>query len=83
MAKESGLSSSTIANLFRRNTVPTIPTLEIICDCFGITLSQFFAENELVELDPEQLEMFNRWRLLTSTQKTMLSDLVNSYYKDK
>ena len=42
LAKESGLSQSTISNLFKRNTTPSIPTLEAICNGFGITLSQFF-----------------------------------------
>ena len=29
LAVASGLSQSTIANMFRRNTVPSIPTLEL------------------------------------------------------
>lgn len=45
LASESGLSSSTIANIHRRNTVPSIPTLEAICSAFGITLAQFFSDN--------------------------------------
>lgn len=57
---ESGLSSSTITNIYRRNTVPSITTLEAICNAFGITLSQFFAEEEdFVQLSPEQKEMFD------------------------
>ena len=52
LAKESGLSESTLANIFRRNTVPSISTLEEICNGFHITLSQFFAEGEMVELTP-------------------------------
>lgn len=45
LAAESGLSSSTIANIHRRNTVPSIPALEAICSAFGITLAQFFSDN--------------------------------------
>ena len=41
---ESGLSSSTIANIRRRNTVPSITTLKSICSVFGITLAQLFNE---------------------------------------
>ena len=37
LAKESGLSQSTISNMFSRNTMPSISTLEVICDAFGIT----------------------------------------------
>ena len=31
LAKESGLSDSTIKNIYKRNTQPTIETLEAIC----------------------------------------------------
>ena len=41
LAKESGLTESTIANIYRRNAIPSIDTLEKICQGFGITLSQF------------------------------------------
>lgn len=42
LAAESGLSSSTIANIHRRNTVPSITTLESICGAFGISLPPFY-----------------------------------------
>lgn len=45
LAAESGLSSSNIANIYRRNTTPSISTLESICSAFGITLAQFFTED--------------------------------------
>ena len=48
LAKESGLSQSTISNIFKRNTVPSISTLELICGGFGISLSQFFSEGDMV-----------------------------------
>lgn len=69
LAKNSGLSESTIANIYRRNTVPSIATLEAICKGFGITLSQFFADNEMVELTPELKQLFNLWMPLTMKQK--------------
>jgi transcriptional regulator with XRE-family HTH domain len=69
LAKESGLSESTLANIFKRNTVPSITTLEAICGAFGITLSQFFAENDMVELTPELKELFDNWVSLTPEQK--------------
>ena len=50
MAELSGLSHTTLANVFKRNTVPSINTLQAICKGFGITLSQFFAEGDMVEM---------------------------------
>lgn len=77
LAAESGLSSSTIANIHRRNTVPSISTLESICSAFGITLAQFFSDNSFtVQLNSEQLDLFNRWICLTDNQKHLIYDLI-------
>ena len=60
---------STVANIFHRNTVPTISTLGAICDAFGISLSQFFSEGDFVSLTPEQADLLKRWSSLSSSQK--------------
>ena len=69
LSKECGLSESTITNIFRRGNTPTIATLEIICNAMNITLSQFFAENELVELSPELQKLTDEWKFLSTEQK--------------
>lgn len=72
------LSESTLANIFKRNTVPSIPTLESICNGFGITLSQFFAEGDMVELTPDLKELFDNWVNLTLEQKRAVNRLLKS-----
>lgn len=81
LAKESGLSQSTISNFFKRNTVPSISTLELICKGFGISLSQFFSEGNMVELSEEQQEFFINWASLTVREKEIISDLVEALKK--
>ena len=76
LAIASGLSQSTVANIFNRNTTPSVATLESICNGFGITLAQFFAEGDMVELTEEQKEMFAAWSALTREQKDVLSQLI-------
>ena len=76
LAIASGLSQSTVANIFNRNTTPSVVTLEAICQGFGITLAQFFAEGDMVELTNEQKEMFNAWSTLTKEQKEVLYQLI-------
>ena len=46
LAVESGLTQSTISSWYRKQLVPSIPSLEKICAAFGITLAQFFSEEE-------------------------------------
>ena len=77
LAKESGLSQSTVANLYKRNTVPSVTTLEAICKGFGITLAQFFCEGSMVELSAEQKVMFDRWVSLSKEQKKLLMELIH------
>lgn len=80
LAKESNLSQSTIANIFRRNTLPSIPTLEIICDAFGITLSQFFSNDEnSMSLTSEQIELLNNWGKISPKKRTLLLDLIKEF----
>ena len=78
LSKRSGLAQTTISNMWKRNTEPTIPSLRQLCDAFGITLSQFFAEGDMVELTPEQKVFFMRWAALSAEQKDMLMNLVIS-----
>lgn len=82
LSKACGLSQSTLANIFKRNALPSIATLEQICQGFGITLSQFFAEGEMVELTPDLKELFDRWAALTPEQKAALSQLLRAFGND-
>ncbi|MDE6677602.1 MAG: helix-turn-helix domain-containing protein [Ruminococcus sp.] len=83
LAVNCGLSESTLANIFKRNTVPSVTTLEAICNGFGITLSQFFSENEMVELTPELKELFDNWVNLTTEQKSAIKQLLKSIHNNK
>ncbi|MDN0061579.1 helix-turn-helix transcriptional regulator [Mediterraneibacter glycyrrhizinilyticus] len=79
LSKKCGLSESTLANIFRRNTMPSITTLEAICNGFGITLSQFFAEDKMVELTPELKNLFDKWISLTPEQKDAVYRMVDAF----
>ena len=78
LARKCGLSDATIANIFRRNTMPSIPTLEAICQGYGITFSQFFAEGEMVELTPDLKEVFDSWSSLSPEQKVAAGQMLKA-----
>ncbi len=63
LAAEAGISYSTLNNMIHRSNIPTIPTLQKICDGFGISLSDFFAEGyenaNLTKSQNEMLELFS------------------------
>ncbi len=83
LAINCGLSHATIANIYKRNTVPSVSTLEAICRGFGITLSQFFAEGEMVELTAELQEVFSCWADLTPRQKTASLEVLKAMHHER
>lgn len=44
LAEKSGLTQSTISSWYRKNMLPTLPSLERICSAFDMPMSQFFIE---------------------------------------
>lgn len=81
IAKEAGLSPNTVSNIYRRNNTPSLTTLEALCKAFGITMSQFFAEDEMVELSPELRNLFKKWTALSDEQKNAIWQVINTYEK--
>ena len=78
LAEHSGLPQSTISSWYRKNMVPTIPSLEKICTAFGITLSQLFAEgNAPVSLTKSQQKLLERWARLSEDQQTIVFALID------
>ena len=77
LAKEAGLSHSTVTNMFNRSHAPTVPTLEAVCRAFGITLSQYFEDFEDNETLQEQRLLFSKWSTFTQEQRKILLDLMD------
>ena len=78
LVKESGLAPSTIANIYHRNTIPSIPTLEHLCHTFGITMSQFFSEGDSVSLTPDQTKLLEHWAALSNEQRCLFLALMET-----
>ena len=78
LAEHSGLPQSTISSWYRKNMIPTIPSLEKICAAFGITLSQLFAEgNAPVALTNSQRKLLDRWARLNEDQQAVVFALID------
>lgn len=74
LAEKSGLTQSTISSWYRKNMLPSIPSLIKICDAFGITISQFFLEDKskAVLLNTNQLELLDAAAKLDTEQYNAL-----------
>lgn len=78
LAKESDVAWTTIRNMYARDTEPSIQTLEALCSGMGITLPQFFDEDNTMGLSPEQSSLIQRWSRLRENDRRLISELVDS-----
>ncbi len=78
LAMEAMLTQSTLSNLYARNAEPKISTLRAICTAFGITLSEFFADEELDDNREKELdkELEKHISAMTAAQKEALLGLI-------
>ena len=78
LAMEAMLTQSTLNNIYSRNTEPKLSTLRAICSAFGITLSEFFSDEEFNEISSQDDEIADRISKLTISQKKAVLDLLRS-----
>ena len=79
LATESGLTQSTISSWYRKKLLPSIPSLEKICNAFGITLSQFFAESEMpYTLTKTQAQLLEASTTLSEEQQLALIEFIKT-----
>lgn len=76
LAQEADIPLPTLSSVFARNTTPKLETLQCICNAFGLTLSQFFLEDEKIEILSEtEKEMLGCFRKLSSKQQKALINI--------
>ena len=78
LSVKSGLPQSTLANMFARNNLPTIPTLEMICRGFGISMSEFFDYTEDDGLSSAQKKLLTKYNKLSKEQKKLITDIIDN-----
>lgn len=77
LAMEAMLTQSTLNNLYMRGAEPKLSTLRAICNAFGITLSQFFADEENSNASPELDKKINELLpKLSYSQKSALLSVI-------
>ena len=76
VAKEADIPWSTVRNMFKRNTEPSIGTLEAICKGMGMTLPQFFDVENKMGLTAEQRQLINQWAKLDEHKKQLVNELL-------
>ncbi len=76
LSQESEVPLTTLSAIFSRKNTPKLDTLQCICNAFGLTLAQFFLEDEKIEvLSDLEKEMLCCFRKLSPKQQKALVDV--------
>lgn len=79
LAEKAGLPQSTISSWYRKKLTPSIPSLEKICNVFGISLSQLFWEGDSpVTLTENQKSLLESWSHLSTDQQEALLNFLKT-----
>ena len=82
LSYEAGLTQSTLSNMFIRGTCPTVDTLEKLCNAFGISLSEFFEENDRkTHVSKEELELLRKYRALSDKEKDAIKSMTDALFR--
>lgn len=75
-AEECMITPSTLANMFARKTLPSITTLISICKGCNISLSQFFADDELEVQNEAERELISNYRKLNKKNQQAINEFI-------
>ena len=81
LAKESKLTLATSSLIYKGSITPSLTTLQMICDAFCITMSQFFYD-DIEILYSEEQEILKRWNLLSGEQKKKLIEVMDEMLRN-
>ena len=77
LAEKADIPYSSLNSAINRDSAPKTDTLERICDAFGISLAQFFIDDEEVEvLDKEEKRLVALFRKLPAPKQKALLELL-------
>lgn len=77
LSLEAGIAQSTLATMKQRKTPLKVDALQSICEAFGITLAQFFLEDEQVDILSEQeRKLVENFRKLSNKKQLALLSLL-------
>ena len=83
LSQESGVPAPTISKWFQTKLYPSIPILMQICNGFGITMANFFADDDLVQISPEHRKLIDDFSALNKGEQEAVKAFIKSYLDNK
>ena len=80
LSQMTGLTQTVLANIIKKKTIPTIPTLEKICLALNVSLAQFFAKGmNPPDLTSDQKELMKVWNELNQEDSDQLIKIIRTF----
>ena len=77
LANMADITHSSINSFLNRDSAPKVDMLQRICDAFGITLAQFFMDDEKLEfLNADEKLLVSSFRMLSVEKQQALLKLM-------
>ncbi len=72
LSKVSGIAYSTLSTMINKHNMPSLPTLQRLCDGFGISVTDFFEpDRSSSTLTPDQTECLTLFTSLSPEDKKL------------
>ena len=79
LSQKTEISQSALSDIIKGKSMPNLYTIEKICKAFGITLAQFFADEDIIpDLTSEQKEILDLWNGLGLNEKYFIKKCMQS-----
>ena len=83
LAKRAGIPESTLSSMFQKRRLPTLHTLERICNAFGVPIEQFLLGNQPPdqELSDEKLKWLEMYDKLYPDEQKAILQVIDQFKK--
>jgi len=79
LSQMTGVTQTVLSRIIKKENIPTIQTLEKICAALQISLAQFFAKDESLNLTSEQKELIETLNGLNPEERQRLIKIVRTF----
>ena len=79
LARRSGVAQSSLSYIEGGDRQPSVEVIERICRGLGVTLAEFFAEEQKPELSPDLRQILDAARQLTPRQRKLLLEVMEEW----
>lgn len=77
LAQLTGISQSAFSKMARQQSSLTIENIKRICDALGISMAQFFSDDQTYpDLTEDQKALINSWNLLPKSRRDFILEIM-------